>query len=200
MSLLNEQLTLLKSAITFIPTHGWTHESLVLGAKKTNINIDLIPIIFPQGSKSAYETFVNMINQELLNKKNYLENSTLRTHEKIEECILIRLQLLMPYKKCVQQARVFHKNPKNTTLSIKTLFSIVDTIWFICGDKSMDWNYYTKRGLLAYVYTRVVLHWLQYEKMNDIETIRPYVREKLNAVMKISKIKNKIFSPFSKKK
>ena len=36
--------------------------------------------------------------------------------------------------------------------SNKILFKIADEIWFLSGDKSTDYNYYTKRIILMKIY------------------------------------------------
>jgi len=195
MSLSEQQLQLLKNSLEFISIYGWTEKPLLLGAQKANIHEDLIPILFPNGSQSAYKIFVDMINNEVLNQAAYLKNAPLRVHEKVEESILIRLKVLLPFKNCVSKAQSFHKNPKNTSISITTLYSIVDTLWFVCGDTSMDWNFYTKRTLLAYAYMLTISRWLKSQDSEDLEYMRPYVKEKLQSVMKISKVK-KFFTPF----
>ena len=33
-------------------------------------------------------------------------------------------------------------------------------MWYAAGDNSTNWNYYSKRGLLASVYTSTILYWM----------------------------------------
>ena len=41
------------------------------------------------------------------------------------------------------------------------LWRTVDAIWYAAGDTATDFNYYSKRGLLAGVYSATVLYWLE---------------------------------------
>ena len=43
--------------------------------------------------------------------------------------------------------------PPNIPSALETLALMVDDIWYMAGDKSTDINWYTKRGLLASLYT-----------------------------------------------
>lgn len=43
--------------------------------------------------------------------------------------------------------------PPNIPSSLETLALMVDDIWYMAGDKSTDINWYTKRALLASLYT-----------------------------------------------
>jgi ubiquinone biosynthesis protein COQ9 len=36
-------------------------------------------------------------------------------------------------------------------------------IWYASGDRSTDWNYYSKRALLASVYSATIMFWLSDE-------------------------------------
>ncbi|NQV43711.1 MAG: hypothetical protein HQ501_02315, partial [Rhodospirillales bacterium] len=38
-------------------------------------------------------------------------------------------------------------------VAAKNTLRSVSAMWYVAGDRSADWNYYTKRGLLAPVYT-----------------------------------------------
>ena len=41
----------------------------------------------------------------------------------------------------------------NIPSAVETLALMVDDIWYMAGDKSVDINWYTKRALLATLYT-----------------------------------------------
>ena len=43
--------------------------------------------------------------------------------------------------------------PPNIPSALETLALMVDDIWYMAGDKSTDVNWYTKRALLASLYT-----------------------------------------------
>ena len=42
--------------------------------------------------------------------------------------------------------------PQNVAGSATELAKLVDEIWYLAGDRSVDFSYYTKRGLLSGVY------------------------------------------------
>ena len=49
-------------------------------------------------------------------------------------------------------------------------YKTVDAIWRICGDRATDFNFYTKRGLLAGVYASTLLFWLDDHSENCAAT------------------------------
>ena len=58
------------------------------------------------------------------------------------------------------QALSIRAQPRNVPTAVEQLAHITDDIWHAAGDKSTDYNWYTKRGLLAGVYTATELYML----------------------------------------
>ena len=72
-------------------------------------------------------------------------------NEKIKYFVTKRLQLtdeILDLKKLAKINLKF-KSPKNY---LKILFNISDEIWFLAGDKSLDFNFYSKRFILMNIY------------------------------------------------
>ena len=57
--------------------------------------------------------------------------------------------------------------PHHSKLALKSLYNTVDQIWFIAGDKSTDFNFYTKRMVLSGVYSSVILHFINNNSLID---------------------------------
>ena len=58
------------------------------------------------------------------------------------------------------QALSIRAQPRNVPVALEQLAQIMDDVWHAAGDKSTDYNWYTKRGLLAGVYTATELYML----------------------------------------
>ncbi|MEQ9361835.1 MAG: COQ9 family protein, partial [Rhodospirillales bacterium] len=65
-----------------------------------------------------------------------------------------------------------------------------DHIWHAAGDRAADINPYTKRGLLAPVYTSTILYWLSDSSVGFAETWG-YLDRRLADVLKIPMYKAK---------
>ena len=68
------------------------------------------------------------------------------------------------------------------------LYKSVDQIWFISGDLSVDFNFYTKRLILAAIYCRVILFFFNNDDQKALENI---LDENLKRVAKIPILKSK---------
>ena len=64
----------------------------------------------------------------------------------------------------------FLLRPGNILMSIKMLHENSDFIWSLSGDKSNDFSYYSKRGLLSMIYLATLIYWLNDKSEKDIAT------------------------------
>ena len=78
--------------------------------------------------------------------------------------------------------------PKKYFSLPKQLYNSVDQIWFIAGDSSADFNFYTKRLILSGIYLRVMLFFFNNDDQVGLEKI---LDEDLKRVSKIPEIKSK---------
>ena len=75
--------------------------------------------------------------------------------------------------------------------SNKTLFKIADEIWFLAGDKSTDYNYYTKRIILMNIYA-ITFSFFVFDNSKDLERTKKFLDKEISAVLKFGNFKNKL--------
>ena len=80
--------------------------------------------------------------------------------------------------------------PQHSNIATKSLYKTVDQIWFIAGDNSTDFNFYTKRIILATIYSSTLLYWNNHN--NNLDKTTEFLDKQLTKVSKIPIIKNKI--------
>ncbi len=92
--------------------------------------------------------------------------------------------MLEPHHEPARRAAVILALPPNAFLAVRCLHNTIDTIWYAAGDKATDYNYYTKRGLLASVYIATLLHWLSDTSADHFATWA-FLDRRIDDVMKI---------------
>ena len=60
--------------------------------------------------------------------------------------------------------------PGNAPGALRALWRTVDAMWHAAGDTATDFNHYSKRGLLAGVYSSTLLYWLDDKSDGYAET------------------------------
>ena len=85
-----------------------------------------------------------IINEIITQEKKPTRFKNFKINEKIKYFVVRRLMI---FQNLVNKKKFFKKilEPNSLLNSYKILFKIADEIWFLAGDKSTDYNYYTKR-------------------------------------------------------
>ena len=149
---------------------------------------------FPKGLDDVLLNFLRLNEEKLINisrlKKNIFTN--LRVHEKIIFIIMEYLKILNNYKKSFKQLFVYMLINARFILANRVLFQIADQTWFISGDKSIDFNYYTKRLILMKVYLLTFLFWLKNEDTKNMDKTKVFVEKVIKRVLTFGKIKSRL--------
>ena len=111
----------------------------------------------------------------------------MKTHERIKQIILLRLKNNQNEKNVIRKTYFTLLLPHHSKVALRSLYKTVDQIWFIAGDKSVDFNFYSKRFILAAIYSSVILYWI---KNQDIKKTTNFLDKQLIKVSKITQTKN----------
>lgn len=152
---------------------------------------------FPDGIESVVMHFNELTNQELSKSVN-TEFKKLRISEKVSTLIFKRLKTLEAYKNGLINLNLYLLKSGKVFFSNKLLYKIADNIWFLSGDKSLDFNYYSKRFILMNVFLFSYNFWLKDQSSNLVET-KNFTEKQIINVLKFGVFKKKIKSFFSKR-
>jgi ubiquinone biosynthesis protein COQ9 len=154
---------------------------------------NLKEIIFENGIVDLLDFASEILNQETLKEIKKTNFSNLGITAKIRKIIEIRLKLIdKNYQSFCAIILYLKKNPKNLSFSFKQSYQFANLAWYEIGDKSTDYNFYTKRILLAKIYFRILL---QFSKNNSITDNLSYFDNQISNIFRFVKVKNK-FSTF----
>jgi ubiquinone biosynthesis protein COQ9 len=169
--------------------NGWSEDIFLDLENNHKFTYDEIKSLFPNGYKSILEIYLKEINLKMALEAKKINLIRLRVHERIRELIILRLNIMAREKNLITKTFFTLTLPNNYKLSIKNLYNTIDEIWFLAGDNSTDFNYYSKRAILASIYTTVMIH---FTNNKDINSTYDLLNKQLKKVSKIPKIKNRI--------
>jgi ubiquinone biosynthesis protein COQ9 len=84
----------------------------------------------------------------------------MRVREKVGFAVRARLEYLMPHREAMRRLIMWYALPMHAVQGIKLIAKTADLVWQAAGDTSTDYNFYTKRMLLAAVMKATLLYWL----------------------------------------
>ena len=186
--LLNKRLKILKFAKIVVAKDGLTSNTFKNISKKYNLNIDEINLLFPGGKNEFLHFVLEQLNIDLENYCKKLDLIRLPVHKRIRKILLSKIYIMDKEKKFYKKIFLSLLIPKkNFSLPIK-LYKSVDQIWFIAGDTSVDFNFYTKRLILAGIYSRVIFFFFN---NNNQTLLEDHLDSSLKRVSKIPELKTK---------
>ena len=183
------KIQILKRALVHVPFEGWSKEILERAAFEEGIDPSYGWRLFPAGPLDAITLWSQLLDQEMLHALPLDE--TLRVPEKVTLAVKTRLTLLIPYREAARKTAKFLSLPHHMGKGSHLLYATVNEIWYYAGDKSTDYNFYTKRGLLAWVYAATFLYWLR-DHSDGFENTWVFLDRRIREVLALPKLPKKI--------
>lgn len=183
---------ILDAALPFVHTYGWSQDSLAQGAESLGYS-GMAHGMFPKGGVELVNHFYASCNtklQVILEEKVNLikEKPELKkgTTAFISDAVEERLRMNIEYLDSWHKALALHASPLNLQVALQNIGTLVDDIWYCAGDRSTDFNWYTKRGILATVYKSSEIHMLQ-DKSEDFQDTWEFLNRRLSDVHSFGK-------------
>ena len=166
----SKQEKLAKLFIQDVPKFGWSRETLLQCAKKQRISTSVLAKLFPSFEYDVLKLIIAQNNTQVEKNYNSFNNSRLKTRDKIKTILELKFDSNEYLKKALPEMLKFLLRPGNLLMSIKMLHENSDFIWNLAGDKSNDFSFYSKRGLLSMVYLVTLIYWLNDKSTKGIGT------------------------------
>ncbi|MCZ6901929.1 MAG: COQ9 family protein [Rickettsia endosymbiont of Ixodes persulcatus] len=184
-----KKLSFVQSLLELLPFNEWNNKLLEAAEEKCGFAKGYSLMLFPEGLSKIVGFFESYLDNILLESLSIIEEPA-KIREKISLAVKIRIKSVLPIIHG-KNAAYFALNPIQGT---QVAFRSCDAIWRYAGDKSLDFNYYTKRSLLLSVYVSSILFYIQDESENYIDTDKFIENSVENIVKTFSQIK-KLLDP-----
>jgi ubiquinone biosynthesis protein COQ9 len=158
-----ERRAILNKALDHVPFDGWTEKTLRQGAADAGFDDTMARRAFPRGATEAIEFWSVETDRQMVAALIEQDIAALKIRQRIAAAVRWRLEVLAPHREAARRALSHLSQPQHAGLGLRCLYRTVDEMWHAAGDTATDFNFYTKRGLLAGVYTSTTLFWLDDE-------------------------------------
>ncbi len=161
---------LIRAVLPEVPFSGWTPAALAQAAKSAGLDASMAERAFPGGVADAVLHFVDLADRRLAEdaEKDGLEG--LRLTGRIRWLIRRRLEAWTEHREAVRRAAVILSLPGNAARAARATWATADLMWYLAGDQSVDFSYYTKRASLSAVYSATLLCWMADESEGAAES------------------------------
>jgi len=179
-----ERLALLAAVLAQVPFDGWSRAALQAGAESLGLAAAAVQRHFPGGPGDAIRLFSRQADQEMLAGLAALDLASMKIRERVAAAVRLRLDAVADHREAVRRGLAFFALPSNGPLGLSCLYRTVDAIWYGIGDRSTDYNFYSKRLLLSCVYSSTLMFWIN-DKSDGEEDTWAFLERRISEVLKI---------------
>jgi ubiquinone biosynthesis protein COQ9 len=154
-----------------VPFDGWTMKAVRQALQSLGQHPDDAPLLFPGGTGEMIAAYCTLADERMEQEAAAADLAALRVPGRVKAIIAIRLRQNRDNKEAIRRALAWLAVPVNAPVAVKTVAATVDAIWHAAGDSAADFSWYTKRGILAGVYSSTLLYWLRDISEDDEATL-----------------------------
>ncbi|MEQ8968643.1 MAG: COQ9 family protein [Azospirillaceae bacterium] len=171
---------------------GWTTRALDDALDRAEAADALAPgdreRLFGRGIADALDHFADWADRAMVERAiaEGPDFDALRTRDRIGFLVMARLDALALHKDAVRRALTVFAMPRHASLAARVTWRTADAAWAAAGDTATDHNWYTKRALLAGVWSASIVYWLD-DRSEDHEATRGFVERRIDTVLKIGR-------------
>lgn len=180
---------LLRAALPHVAFDGWTRETMSAAVADSGVAPDLAAVAAPRGAIDLAVAFHRAGDRELEAAAPSLDG--LRYSEKVAALVRRRIEIASGEREAVRRGVTLFSLPVHAAEGARLIWGTSDLIWNILGDASRDYNWYTKRTILAGVYSSTVLFWLG-DESEAAEATWAFLDRRIEDVMRFEKTKARL--------
>jgi len=167
---------------------GWTGKAVDSAAQQLGIDQIQARLAMPKGQAAMIDLYFQEVDRGLEAWSTPERLAALKIREKIRALIWRRLEIMGPAREAVRRGVAILAMPQNMPLALRISWRTANLMWRIAGDRSSDFNHYTKRMTLGAVYASTLLAWLDDQSEGWSDTAA-FLDRRIDDVMKFEKWK-----------
>jgi ubiquinone biosynthesis protein COQ9 len=174
------------AVLPHVADFGWSASALRRAVGENAV------LLFPGGGADMVEAYIDLMDRRMVETAAPLLAGQ-RLSQRVRTLIATRLELAWPHRAAVRRAAFLLALPGNAPLAARCTARTVDAIWHAAGDQSADFSWYTKRAILAGVYSTTLFYWLN--ESTTPEAALAFLDRRLAGVARITRLRQRLSAP-----
>ena len=170
-----------------VSDEGWSEKILKQLLQNGVEKSDLVTF-FQYNYKELLKFSLEELNKSIETEINKINIINYSLNKRIKKILMLRINILNKEKKFYKKTFYHLLIPSNNKIMKSSLYKSVDTMWYLAGDNSTDFNYYTKRLILAVIYVNALF--VLFNK--NFDEVELNIDKNLKMISKIPKIKDRL--------
>jgi ubiquinone biosynthesis protein COQ9 len=167
---------------------GWSDKALAMAASELGVPAERARLAFPGGAAEMIDAWFDAIDRAMALAYPPERISRLKIRERIRDLVLYRIEIINPHREALRRALAILALPQNILSGPRLAWRAADRMWRIAGDTSTDFNHYSKRAILAGLYSATMLVFLD-DDSEGLAGTRAFLDRRIDEVMRFEKFK-----------
>ena len=188
-SIFDNKSELLQNFLGLSVFNGLSDQSLLMAGREMGLNEGQISIIAPNGPVSMIDYWFSLADEFMVQNLNSRQG--LKIREKATLAIRSRLEYFSSNKEAFRKAIALLALPTNSLRALLIGNRFSDLAWRTFGDKSTDFNYYSKRAMLLATDIATAAYFLG-DESDEHQDTWAFLDRRIENIMQIEKTKVEI--------
>lgn len=181
---------LVEAALAHVAFDGWSPATFAAAVAETGMREDHARTLAPRGAVDLACAYHRQGDAAMLQALRAADLQGMGTTARVTFAIRARIAAVTD-KEAVRRGTTLFSLPQHAAEGARLMWGTADAIWTGVGDRSDDYNWYTKRATLAGVYGATVLYWLGDETPGSQGT-DAFIDRRIADVIRIEKLKAQV--------
>ena len=182
--------SVLAKALPHAAFDGFTDKVLRTAGDEAGVTKAELARLFEAGPIGLVEFYSTHTDAQMEKRLAAIDLKAMKIRDRIATAVKTRLAILKPHKEAARRAAAMMSLPMHAAMGAKLVYQTVDAMWRAAGDTSTDFNFYTKRGILAAVYGATAMRWFN-DTSKDENPTEQFLAARIENVMQFEKLKAK---------
>lgn len=168
---------------------GWNETALLAAAEMAGCDLDVARLAFPCARPmDMIAAWIASVDAAMEAEWPAERLASLKVRERIRTLVAFRLDAVADVDEAVRRALAVMAQPHNARAALKLGWHSADIMWRLAGDTATDYNHYTKRAILAGIYSATLAVFVNDESEGKADT-HAFLERRIDGVMKFEKVK-----------
>jgi len=182
------RLTLAPAIAANAAFDGWGDEALAMAAENAGVDPAVARLAYPGGAMDMICGWIAHTDAAMMQALPAEELVRLKVRERIRVLVQFRLDAALGHEESLRRALAIMAMPQNAPRAMKTAWHSADVMWRLAGDTATDYNHYTKRAILAGIYSATLAVFVDDQSEGKAQTLA-FLDRRIDGVMRFEKAK-----------
>ena len=180
---------LLGAALDEAAFSGWNARTLARAAASAGYSEGEVQLYCPDGVLDLIEVWSRQADEGA--REVIVSSKANRIRDKVAGGVMARLEEIAGHEDAAARARSRLLLPDGLDRGRRLIWATSDMIWRAIGDKSTDYNFYSKRTILSGVFATTFMVWAEDADPDKVKT-KAFLDNRIENVMQFEKVKGQV--------